>query len=284
MLDRLTEEQKAELVRRYQDGESTRSLAVEFRYTKWSILNFLQSLPDVDTAARKQVASDIHTISADALEELYWGRRLSIRDIRKLFHCCHEVIAKKMLEYGIKMRSDSEEQKNNISKSRKPINREILAANGKKGGSIAGPRNIRKALAAVNAKSRQKSAATQMRRKRHPCCWCGLEIERKLSSLAARRTICCGYSHSASHRNHVRHRGPNAPRPLITEALWKLAEKDKPTRERVRSGPGIGTWLPHTPERLLKLGENIGARMPEVEAVIDRQREEAQALIEKQNG
>jgi hypothetical protein len=223
----------------------------------------------------------VSEVSPERWNELYWGGDYpSLRTLSSRFKTDAKTLAKHFRAVGIATRTRAQQNKIDWKlKKRKSTRGVSRQGNGRESFGVemakthSGKRQTRDHV--------QKRARAIERKRTVACGWCGTRIEKAVSLLKCEHPSCsrsCG----ASQRQHKRCH-PHTPRPLIVERLWELAEKDKPTRILIKSGPGTGTWLPHTPERLLKLGEGIGAREPEAEAVIDRQREEAQALIEKRN-
>jgi DNA-binding CsgD family transcriptional regulator len=287
MLDRLTEEQKAELKRRYQDGESTCQLAREFGYGTNAIGKYLCAegvpLRSKQEAGRIAKPCSVSELTPAALEEMYWGPdKLSFLEISRKLGCAPMTIIKYAERFGIKRRSLSEQKKVDLALGRikNPIHhaaKEKLQASASRNFGCYWGKNAPKWTTA----QKKRIGAALLREIIVPCAWCGKGVPRKPRQVRQYSYSRCSRAHGQSYSRFLQKHGPDAPRPLIVEALYKLAEKDKPTRILIKSGPGTGTWLPHTLERLLKLGKSIGAREPEAEAVIDRQREEAQALIEK---
>jgi len=100
--------------------------------------------------------------------------------------------------------------------------------------------------------TRRKIGQARFSRLTVSCEWCGLPVEVNLWRYNANGgKAFCSLGHSAAFKA-LRHRfGLDAPRPLIVARL----------RELNRGWPN--TW-----ERLEKVGAQIGAREPEIEAVL----------------
>lgn len=244
---KLTPAERAEVVRRYEAGETTPELAKTTGMSQSGIVKLLHAegakMREVSRLAgpqpthrsqprppkepkekqdpamvnRKHWELPVHEITADRWQEIYWGVGSgypSMETLANRFGVSRETIRRHLKRHGISVRSVAEQ--NRIEGKRR-------AAPKSKPTSITGP-----TLTATH------------------CAWCGLPFQRRPCDLARKPYPGCTPSHAVKAAQFRRYH-PNESRPLI----WALL------KERLASGPA-------TLERAEEIGAALGATEDEI--------------------
>ena len=208
--------------------------------------------------AGRGVRSEVRDISRERWWELYWAPESghpSTRELAERFGVNYMTVVRAMKSKGVRLRTQSEQRRASMKSGRwTPPAGNVDNFGGKR----ARP-NMVPALRAKIARALERSVEV-------PCGWCGEVVERKPHRLRQRKPFCSRV-HSGKYTRHMTCR-PDEPRPLIVDRLWQLTEaRLKPLRERDRQG----VLLANSYEHVERVGQEIGAREPEILAVLEKQ-------------
>lgn len=201
--------------------------------------------------------AELEAVSVDAWREMYWGLNSgypSCDELGDRFGVSGEYIRNLLDRRGITRRSKGEQMLADWRGGKRPP-----AKGWPKGGDIAEKRaRMLHARATPGSQSKARAAAIQSTIRRgaamrviRPCGWCGAPVSRVPSEAARLPRSYCDLSHCNRDRNYRLHHGTDAPRPFIVQRLTEL-----------------NRGYPNTYERLEKIGAQIGAREPEIFAVM----------------
>jgi hypothetical protein len=198
-------------------------------------------------------------VSSGVLTELYCVRGLSVEGVCRSTGLRRWVVERLMKQYGITKRSMSQQRRMDL-----------------RVGLFSGCNKLPMPQAAIDAsaaaragkpmptETRQRISNALKKRVWCVCAWCGKAFQRQpwravKGEYRACSSACVGY-----YRHFLRKHGPDAPRPVIVEKLTALVkEKAGMLRER----DSKDRRRPNTWEQIEKVGAEIGAREPEIEAV-----------------
>lgn len=262
---KLTPEQRVYVVESWRSGKKTqRELGDELGVSSANIHGICKSA-GITNGLPYTFATEI---SKARWAELYWEReKPSVCALARTLGISHQTVRRHLRKHGIQMRTKAEQQSIDIKLGRRPN------TGGWKGRGGNEPGVQPEWLKLSPAKSKQRSAKSAVARRASvsiPCGWCGINVERWPSRLERYKYICCNASHRSKLVCLRTHHGPDAPRPLIVEKLKALAE-ERYARVNVSVDPRTSrtTRLAPTPEQLAKVAPEIGARQPEIDAVLD---------------
>jgi transposase-like protein len=265
MAGKLTEEQKQEIVRRYQAGEGVgriaSALGVNTQTVRWHLRQRQVVRRSMSDGLRSWHGLEIADISPAGWWELYWAHGSgypSMAALARRFSTTHETIRRYLARAGIKTRSRSEQQRIALAQG-------LLTMPDPKQAS-AQVKN-RYPVASLNAERKgkpmprewvERMAATKALRApvTQPCAWCGVPVTRAHNQPKFYpAAVCCRSHHSAYMRWKKPGQGDKV-RPLIVDHL----------RDLLRQHPY--KTLPRTRETLEKAGATIGAGEAEMAEVM----------------
>lgn len=271
MAGKLTEEQRAEIVRRHEIGETQSSLASSYGVTYQSIGRLLR-VRNVKLRTRSEAcvlahggpdSLDLLSISCDRWRELYWGMHSgypSVEGLSRQLGLSPGTVRRLLIEAGVRLRTPGEQRKVEYSQKRWIPKGNIDCPGRWRTGDPDNPFKdplIRKrAREALNRKLIQQTGQRISR----PCSWCGDTVLRYPCRVKRpEQLFYCNGLHKHEWQRHWAH-SPDQPRPLIVGRLRFL-------RESLILPNGIPIAHP-TYEQLEKLAATIGAGDPEILAVM----------------
>lgn len=261
---RLTEEQKAEIVRRYDAGEGMTSIqnALNAGGNVWRVLKAAGRGRSRSEALLARWDTVPGKISADRWRELYLGPKSGLPSVLALarrFSVRPNTIRLHLRKHGIPLRTASEQARASLASG----------ARGKPGGGLGRLENLRPGSKSGRKLSNEELSKLQeglreYRRKYHPivdvpCWWCGEPCPTSPSHRAASPRRFCDNVHMGKGFAWTRWRG-DAPRPLILDRLRDLL-REEPYRA-----------LPFTWVTAEKAAATIGAGEAEIAAVLTESR------------
>jgi hypothetical protein len=257
---KLSRPELKEFARRYNAGESMRSLQRNFGIGSREFYRVKAALEaagiavtwrDAGAATRLRfgigIETDLGEVSAERWQELYWGPDSgypSTAALGERFGVSDQTICGYLRRAGISIRSREEQLhiEFRAGRIRPPKGRAYPE------GLVGGHRYWKGKR--LTKERREKNSASQRCRIGFHCAWCGAPGEKRPAEVGPRNY--CNRSCAAYHRNWRRAHGDQAPRPLIVEQL----------RELMRGRP-------QTLETAERFAAEIGAAEPEIWAALE---------------
>lgn len=227
MAGKLTEEQKAEIVRRYDTGVDIPTLARSYGVTGGAIRYHLLAA-DRKVRSRLEAAADrrdemAESITIERLRELYWGSANgypSVLALSRRFGLTEMKLRRRMERAGIRLRSMSEQiaiehRFGRINWGGKRYSAGNTANFGDKTRGRKGYQWSRTSIERMRA-----TKAALYPRPQGLCRWCGLSFSKRYQ-----RQECCCKSHGA-HWRWFRRAGTDRARPAIVDRLRDLLQSE----------------------------------------------------------
>lgn len=264
MARKLTDEQEAEVVRRYEAGEPAVQLAVTMSVSPNTIGRVLDrhNCPRRSAEKAAHLRDGIEDIpSPGRLRELYFGKdKPSVNAMASRFEVSWNTMAKWLAAASVQKRTPSEQFSSDIRMGRKPIpsahfSTEHRSEIARRACACHSTERIAKFTAGGNTKqARAKAGIGHRRRITRPCGWCGSSVERKQSAFdKCDGRVCCSITHRNLFISHQCHHKTES-RPLIFDRLCELMAQ------------AIKRGLPPDEGTLAKVGEPIGVGPAEIAA------------------